>query len=100
MTLTKEAVINQVNAQVGLSKPEARRVVETLLRIIKETLAQEEDVLISGFGKFVVRRKNSRRGRNPQTKTELILRARKVVVFKTSGVLRRQINQTASDATS
>lgn len=93
MTLTKEAVINQVHSQVGVSKPEARRLVESLLRIIKETLAREEDVLISGFGKFVVRRKNSRRGRNPQTKTELILRARKVVVFKTSGVLRRLINQ-------
>lgn len=93
MTLTKETVINQVNANLGLSKPEARRAVETLLRIIKETLAREEDVLVSGFGKFVVRRKNSRRGRNPQTKTELILRARKVVVFKSSGVLRRQINQ-------
>ncbi len=93
MTLTKETVINQVNSHLGLSKPEARRAVETLLRIIKETLAQEEDVLISGFGKFVVRRKNSRRGRNPQTKTELMLRARKVVVFKSSGVLRRQINQ-------
>ncbi len=96
MTLTKEAVINQINLNLGLSKPEARRAVETLLRLIKETLAQEEDVLISGFGKFIVRRKNSRRGRNPQTRSELILRARKVVVFKSSGVLRRQINRALS----
>jgi len=51
-----------------------------------------EDLLISGFGKFSVRQKNARRGRNPQTKENLILRARKVVVFKTSGVLRNRIN--------
>ncbi len=64
-----------------------------VLDIVKDALAREEDVLISGFGKFSVRSKNSRRGRNPQTKQDLILRARRVVVFKTSGVLRQRINK-------
>ncbi|MBM4287945.1 MAG: integration host factor subunit alpha [Deltaproteobacteria bacterium] len=92
MALTKEKVITNINLQIGLNKQEARSAVETVLDIIKDTLAREEDVLISGFGKFSVRSKNSRRGRNPQTKQDLILRARKVVVFKTSGVLRQRIN--------
>lgn len=93
MALTKEKVINTINLQLGLSKQEARSAVESVLDIVKDALAREEDVLISGFGKFSVRSKNSRRGRNPQTKQDLILRARRVVVFKTSGVLRQRINK-------
>jgi integration host factor subunit alpha len=60
---------------------------------MKGTLSQGEDLLISGFGKFCVRRKNARQGRNPQTKESLILAARKVLVFKTSGVLRQRFNE-------
>ncbi|MBW1917005.1 MAG: integration host factor subunit alpha [Deltaproteobacteria bacterium] len=94
MALTKEKIINNVHNQIGLSKQEARAAVERVLEIMKETLAREEDLLISGFGKFSVRRKNARRGRNPQTRQDLMLRARNVVVFKTSGVLRNRINGT------
>jgi integration host factor subunit alpha len=94
MALTKEKIINNINTQLGLSKQEARAAVERALEIMKETLAREEDLLISGFGKFTVRRKNARRGRNPQTRKDLLLRARNVVVFKTSGVLRNRINGT------
>ena len=94
MALTKEKIINNVHNQIGLSKQEARSAVERVLEIMKETLAREEDLLISGFGKFSVRRKNARRGRNPQTRQDLMLRARNVVVFKTSGVLRNRINGT------
>ena len=61
--------------------------------IIKQTLENGEDLLISGFGKFVVKEKSARRGRNPQTTEDLQLRARRVVVFKTSGVLRERINK-------
>jgi integration host factor subunit alpha len=93
MALTKEKIINAVYEQVGLSKAQSREVVESLLEIIKETLAGGEDLLISGFGKFVVKEKRARRGRNPQTRADLQLRARRVVVFKTSGVLRRMINE-------
>ena len=66
---------------------------ESLFRIIKETLESGENLLISGFGKFIVRGKSERRGRNPQTTEDLRLRARRVVVFKNSGVLRKKINK-------
>ena len=92
MAVTKEKIITDVYEQTGLSKSRSREVVENLLEIMKDTLSKEENILISGFGKFVVKRKRPRRGRNPQTKQDLQLRARKVVVFKTSGVLRRKIN--------
>ena len=92
MALTKEKIINQVYEDTPLPKSRARDVVETLLEIIKDTLGQGEDLLISGFGKFMVKAKRARRGRNPQTRADLQLRARRVVVFKTSGVLRKRIN--------
>jgi integration host factor subunit alpha len=96
MALTKEKLINRLQVQAGLSKQESRAVVERVLEIIKDTLSSGDDLLVSGFGKFSVRQKNARRGRNPQTKENLILRARKVVVFKTSGVLRHRINGSSS----
>lgn len=92
MALTKEKIINSIYHQVGLSKSQSRNVVERLLEIIKLSLENNEDLLISGFGKFVVKQKAARRGRNPQTTEDLQLRARRVVVFKTSGVLRDKIN--------
>ena len=92
MALTKEKIINNIYNQVGLSKSQSRKVVEKLLEIAKQTLENGEDLLISGFGKFIVKQKSARRGRNPQTTEDLQLRARRVVVFKTSGVLRDKIN--------
>lgn len=92
MTLTKEKIVDSVYNQVGLSKNQSRRVVESLLKITKQTLVKGENLLVSGFGKFIVKDKAARRGRNPQTKEDLQLRARRVVVFRTSGVLRRKIN--------
>ena len=92
VALTKEKIINSIYNQVGLSKSQSRNVVERLLEIIKGSLENGEDILISGFGKFVVKEKSARRGRNPQTTEDLQLRARRVVVFKTSGVLRNKIN--------
>ena len=92
MALTKEKIINEIYNTMGFKKNEARQVVESLLEIMKKTLAKGEDLLISGFGKFVVKEKRARRGRNPQTREALQLRARKVVVFKTSGILRKKIN--------
>jgi integration host factor subunit alpha len=93
MALTKERIINQVYDQAGFSKNESRQSVEALLELVKGTLESGQDLLVSGFGKFVVKHKRPRRGRNPQTKEDLQLRARKVIVFKTSGVLRRRINE-------
>lgn len=93
MALTKERIINHVYDQAGFSKNESRQSVEALLELVKGTLESGQDLLVSGFGKFVVKHKRPRRGRNPQTKEDLQLRARKVIVFKTSGVLRRKINE-------
>ena len=92
MSLTKERLITDIYNNVGLSKTQSRAVVENLFEIVKETLENGENLLVSGFGKFVVKDKAARRGRNPQTTEDLRLRARRVVVFKTSGVLRRKIN--------
>ncbi len=92
MALTKEQIINNIYDNVGLSKSKSRSVVENLFETVKATLEGGEDVLISGFGKLSVKEKSERRGRNPQTSEDLKLRARKVVVFKASGVLRDQIN--------
>ena len=93
MSLTKEKLITDIYNQVGLSKSQSRIVVERIFEIMKESLEKGENLLISGFGKFVVKNKAARRGRNPQTTEDLQLRARRVVVFKTSGVLRDKINQ-------
>jgi integration host factor subunit alpha len=92
MALTKDKLINLVQDQLGISRQEARQVVERLFRIMKDTFSQGEDLLISGFGKFSVRHKKARRGRNPQTKESLTIGARKVVVFKASRVLRQRLS--------
>ncbi len=93
MSLTKEKLITDIYDNVGLTKGQSRASVEALFEIIKETLEDGQDILVSGFGKFVVKDKAARRGRNPQTTEDLRLRERRVVVFKTSGVLRRKINK-------
>ena len=86
MALTKDKIINKAYTQLDLKKSDARQVVEQLLAIMKRTLQNGEDLLISGFGKFVVKEKKARRGRNPQTRPDLQLRARRVVVFKTTAI--------------
>ena len=95
MALTKEKLIILLQNQLGLTRQESRQILDRLFKIMKGTLSQGEDLLISGFGKFSVRQKNARRGRNPQTKENLILAARKVLVFKISGVLRNRINKSS-----
>jgi integration host factor subunit alpha len=93
MALTKDQLIARLQTQIGMTKPGSRQIVEHLFEIMKSTLADGEDMLISGFGKFHVRQKKERRGRNPQTKENLMLPARKVLVFKASGVLREKMNR-------
>jgi integration host factor subunit alpha len=80
--------------EIGFTKKTAAGAVESLLEIIKQTLEGEEDVLVSGFGKFCVREKRPRRGRNPATGTDMELWGRRVVTFKCSGKLRDRINGT------
>jgi integration host factor subunit alpha len=92
MALTKTNLIDSVYGKSDLQKQESRIIVESLLEIIKHTLESGEDVLISGFGKFCVKDKKEREGRNPQTAGDMKLRARRVVTFKCSGVLREKMN--------
>jgi integration host factor subunit alpha len=92
MALTKDDIVNLTYNQSALSKTQSTKVVETVLEIIKGTLANGEDVLISGFGKFCVKGKDQRRGRNPQTGKDMILRPRRVVTFRCSPVLRDKLN--------
>jgi integration host factor subunit alpha len=93
MALTKQKLITHLETQLGMGKQESRQVFESLLKMMKDTLSRGEDLLISGFGKFSVRQKKARRGRNPQTKERITLAARKVLVFKASGVLRKRITK-------
>ena len=92
-TLTKEYLIEAVCNNGGHSKRTSGALVESLLELIKSTLASGEDVLISGFGKFCVKGKNERRGRNPATGNDLILGARRVVIFRSSSVLKEKLSQ-------
>ena len=92
MALTKAEIIEAVAEGNGFSKKQATDTVETLLEIMKRTLAVGEDVLVSGFGKFCVKEKAERRGRNPATGDAMMLRPRRVVTFKCSGKLRDKIN--------
>ena len=92
MALTKADIINAVQVEEELTKQQSTDIIETLIEIIKNTLESGEDVLISGFGKFCIREKNERKGRNPATGDDLMLEPRKVVTFKCSGKLRDRIN--------
>ena len=92
MALTKADIIEAVASGNGFTRKKSVETVETVLEIIKETLASGEDVLISGFGKFCVKEKHERKGRNPATGESMMLRPRRVVTFKSSGKLREMIS--------
>ena len=92
--MTKAEIVEQIYERVGFSKKEAAELVEKVFEIMKETLAEGEKVKISGFGNFVVREKNARKGRNPQTGQEILLDARRVLTFKPSLVLKNVLNET------
>ncbi|MCC7107750.1 MAG: integration host factor subunit alpha [Deltaproteobacteria bacterium] len=89
--MTKADLIESVYEKVGFSKKDSSEVVERILETMKATLARGEKLKVSGFGKFEVRHKNTRRGRNPQTNMELQIPAHRVVAFKPSQVLKAAI---------
>ena len=117
MTLTKADIVESVMKKVSfksedkgpqrflfpemncifLSRRRAHEIVDSLFEIFKKTLANGEDVVISGFGKFQVNFKWARKGRNPQTGETLILRSRRTVSFRTSQKLREKMNATVAD---
>ena len=92
MSLTKQRIIDNIFNSSDLSKKRSSQIVESLLETIKKTLESGEEVLISGFGKFYVKQKNERRGRNPATGNDLTLGARRIVRFKCSSMLRNKMN--------
>ncbi|MFH2060511.1 MAG: integration host factor subunit alpha [Pseudomonadota bacterium] len=93
MALTKQIIIEKISEKNNLSATEAKDALETLIEIMKSTLASGEDVLITNFGKFQVNEKGSRKGRNPSTGQEMVLDKRKVVTFKVAGGLRDRMNE-------
>ena len=93
MTTTKSDLNNAVADANGFPQNKSAEIVETLIDLIKTKLAAGEDVLISGFGKFCVKEKRERRGRNPATGEAMMLDARSVVTFKCSGQLRNKIKK-------
>ena len=92
MTLTKVNIVDAVAKQNGYPKNKSFEMIETLLEIIKRTLESGEDVLVSRFGKFCVKTKHERRGRNPASGEDMMLEPRRVVTFRCSRQLRERIN--------
>jgi len=92
MNTTKASIVDAIQVQLGFSRNKSVDLAETLLEVIKKSLESGEDVMISGFGKFCVKEKNARKGRNPATGEDLTLGARKIITFKCSGKLKGKVN--------
>ncbi len=92
LVCTKNTIVEKLIEKFDLSTSDAQDTVENLLEIMKSALAFGEDVMVSGFGKFEVKEKAQRRGRNPSTGKSMMLPKRRVVTFKCSGKLRDKIN--------
>lgn len=100
MSLTKETICQDIcDKHIVLRKTTAKKLVDSVFDIIKATLTKGESVKIYGFGNFVVREKNPRRGRNPQTGKKMIISGRKVVTFKTNVALKKVLNPDRREAT-
>ncbi len=93
MSLTKAHLADSIHNQLGLPQNKSVQALESILEIMKKTLENGEDVLITGFGKFYVKEKRKRRGRNPATGEDLMLGSRRVVGFKCSEKLRERVNR-------
>jgi integration host factor subunit alpha len=92
MTLTKAKIADSIHQELGFPKNRSAELLELLLELVKNKLEVGEDVLISGFGKFCVKLKKERRGRNPATGADMLLAGRKVITFRCSHLLRKKIN--------
>ena len=94
--MTKVDIVEEIYEKVGFSKKEVAKIVEYIFDIIKESLVKEDKIKISGFGNFVIRKKRSRRGRNPQTGSDIEITARRILTFKPSQVLKGSLNRKES----
>ncbi len=92
MALTKSDIVESIYDELGLPRNQSSELIEILLEIIKRSLEEGDDVMVSGFGKFCVRDKSQRKGRNPATGEDMMLDKRRVVTFKCSGVLKTNLN--------
>jgi len=92
MGMTKIDITESVREKFGIPKKECASIVESLFGIIKNELNNGNDVMISGFGKWTVKAKKARNGRNPKTGKAMTITARKVITFKPSNVLRAKVN--------
>ena len=92
MALTKNVIVEKLQTELGLPRNPSIEVVKSLIEIIKAPLESGEDVLVSGFGKFCVKAKQERKGRNPATGDDMMLKPRRIVTFKCSGKLRDKVN--------
>jgi integration host factor subunit alpha len=92
MALTKKGIVEQVYNELGFPRHQSVEIVESLLEIIKVTLETGDDLLVSGFGKFCVKEKAERKGRNPATGEDMMLKPRRIVTFSCSGKLRDKVN--------
>jgi integration host factor subunit alpha len=93
MTLIKALIIESISKQTGFSKNKSTEIIETILETIKRSAESGEDILIGGFGKFCVKNKSERRGRNPATGEDMMLSPKRIITFKCSGRLRAKINK-------
>jgi len=91
--MTKVDIVEAIYEKVGFSKKEVAKIVESIFDLIKEHLEKDDKIKISGFGNFVVRKKRARRGRNPQTGSDIEISSRRILTFKPSQVLRAALNR-------
>ncbi len=91
--MTKADIAEKIQASTGLSKKESAEMMEAVFSIMKSTLESGETLKISGFGSFIVKQKNNRRGRNPQTGEAITIEARRILTFKPSNLLRQAVNR-------
>ena len=92
MTITRAHLTDSVHNRLGFPKAKSAGLVESVFEIMKNTLENGEDILISGFGKFCIKGKRDRRGRNPWTGEDMVLGSRQIVTFKCSGALKDRLN--------
>jgi len=90
--MTKDDIIDAISEKVRFTKADTAKIVDLVFDIIKEALQCEDKIMISGFGSFVARKKLPRRGRNPQTGSDMEISSRRVLTFKPSPVLRVRSN--------
>jgi len=91
--MTKADIAEKIQVSTGLSKKESAEMMEAVFSIMKSTLESGETLKISGFGSFIVKQKNNRRGRNPQTGEAITIEARRILTFKPSNLLRQAVNR-------